>query len=182
MAPSPNPAPDRIGQPWTQLLKRKDRSDRLRKYTRYFKLAKGMSFRSLAEDLSISRAKISHLIRNPSVEFAIGMDYLYGVDCLEIYPELHFLRDRWMEEFADHLNLLTEAAKRGEHEAVIELAEACKLGISLYSSPDLVLDIKRIKGEAVVAHEEAEIQSKRQNKTYDYKMRRALKYGQEFNT
>jgi hypothetical protein len=102
-----------------------------------------------ARDMGLNRSTVSKQMADPSILFTLKYCYLYELDPLEIFPELIWLRDRWLKEFQDHLELLKQAAQLKNPSLIIELVEACEYGLSLYLSPELIGEMKKLRGEAI---------------------------------
>ncbi len=168
--------------PWESVLHPEERGVRIYNASRILRFTENITHEAIAKDMKMSRPNVSKNINNPSIMFALKFDYLYGVDILEVYPELGFLRDRWMEEFQDHLELIKAAADLKNPEMIKELVEACEHGVALYSSPELVQEMKRLRGEAVVNAVKAGVQDARRDRLETYQEARARRYAKAVNS
>lgn len=168
--------------PWESVLTPEERGIRIYNASRILRFTENVTYSSIANEMKMSRPSVSKNMNNPSILFAIKFDYLYGVDVLEVFPELGFLRDRWLEEFKDHLELLRAAADLQNPQMIKELVDACLQGVALYSSPELVQEMKRLRGEAVVNAVKAGVQDARRERLETYQEQRARKYAEAINS
>ena len=176
------PEPKVPYMPWPQVLTPEERGVRIYNASRILRFKEGITYKAIGANLNMSGANVSYLMNKPTLTFAIQFDYLYGVDLLEVYPELSFLRERWMHEFQEHLNLIKLAADLKNPEMIKELVEACEHGVSLYSSPEVVEEMKRLRGEAVINAVKAGVQDIRRERNETYQEARARKYAQAIDT
>ncbi|MBL4703948.1 MAG: helix-turn-helix transcriptional regulator [Flavobacteriales bacterium] len=168
--------------PWPTVLTLEERGIRLYEASWQLRHDNNLSYEAMGKDLGMSGSTVCKHFKEPSIEFAIKCDYLFGVDLLEVYPELGFLRDRWISELRDHLELIKAAADLNNPKMIKELAEACEFGIARYSSPELVQEFKRLRGEAVVNAVKAGVQGERRQRFESYQDKRCREHAQAVNT
>lgn len=102
-----------------------------------------------ARDMKVSRTYVSNRMNEPTVLYTLKYAYLYDIDPLEIFPELIWLRDRWVKEFQEHLTLLKQAANLKNPNLILELVEACEYGLTMYLNPELLGEMKKLQGESI---------------------------------
>lgn len=76
--------------------------------------------------------------------FVLDIAYLFNKDPTDVFPELLWLRDIWMQDFQMMINAAKQAAEAGELLAVRQMLEAMKTGSEAYPfepEQELNLDI-----------------------------------------
>lgn len=150
--------------PWPIVLSEDERRLRMNDIYFHLKNARITNNAQVARDLNICQETVGRYMQDPPLEFALKYAYLYGADILEMYPELVWLRDHWLKEFQQHLDLIESAAEIQNPDMIRELIKVCRDGLAVYLNPELLVNVRKIQGKALKNIQELKAQGEKRRK------------------
>lgn len=134
---------------WLRKMDEADRNVRFNHWIREIKDEFGFpSIEALQVFLGVSGTTMKRMAyrntRPVSLGFVLDLAYIFQKDPAEIFPELLWLRDIWMQDFATMIDAAKIACEAGELAAVRDCLEAMAYTTSMYpfdSSEDLGLNV-----------------------------------------
>lgn len=129
---------------------------------REIKIESGMNNKYLAIMLDRTVADVTKLFNQaeePPMGFALDICFIFDIDPLRVYPELAWMRDRWMDDFKVHLKAAQIALDGGELGVLREALVALEKGAAAWQNPELEPPMTKLliatKGEYTQRYAEA---------------------------
>lgn len=125
---------------WLRKMEEAERNKRFNHWIREIMEEQGFTtMDSLQHFLGVSKTTLSRMVyrntRPVSLGFVLDLAYIFQKDPAEIFPELLWLRDIWMEDFKVMVESAKLACEQGELLAVRRCLEAMEYTTSLYPFP-----------------------------------------------